>query len=167
MSNTYRIEGQYLFFYGGWPSNFHTAPFQLEGRSYFSVEQWMMAEKARVFRDEPTRERIMRATLSFSCKRLGRQVQNYDEPTWVQIRRAVVLKGSLAKYSQNPPLLGQLRATGTLQFVEASPYDRIWGIGVGLNAPNLLDTSQWGQNLLGQILDEVRATLTTNATRNV
>ena len=40
---------------------------------------------------------------------------------------------------------------------EASPTDRIWGIGLGKNNPDALEPEKWrGQNLLGFTLMRVR-----------
>ncbi|KAI0426963.1 hypothetical protein F5Y09DRAFT_47359 [Xylaria sp. FL1042] len=48
-----------------------------------------------------------------------------------------------------------LLATGTRELVEASPRDRIWGVGFGAkNAVN--NRHRWGKNLLGKCLMEVR-----------
>lgn len=44
--------------------------------------------------------------------------------------------------------------------VEASPRDRLWGIGLGSRNPKALSRSQWrGKNWLGQCLTEVREEL--------
>lgn len=59
---------------------------------------------------------------------------------------------------QNGDLRKQLLATGTRDLVEASPRDRIWGIGFGWkNAEK--QRQRWGLNLLGKALVEVRERL--------
>ncbi len=76
---------------------------------------------------------------------------------WRKHREAIVLVGSRAKYQQNPTLLAALLATSGTTLVEASPFDRVWGIGLGVNNPKALDRKNWrGQNLLGQILTTLR-----------
>ena len=63
--------------------------------------------------------------------------------------------GVYAKFSQNPELKTQLLATGEKVLVEASPYDKIWGIGFN-KSDALTSKAKWGQNLLGKVLMEVR-----------
>lgn len=47
--------------------------------------------------------------------------------------------------------------TAGTTLVEASPYDRIWGIGLAASNPKALDRKMWrGTNWLGQALTEVR-----------
>ena len=42
-------------------------------------------------------------------------------------------------------------------FVEASPYDRIWGVGLAQDDPAIDDERNWkGRNLLGKAITEVR-----------
>jgi ribA/ribD-fused uncharacterized protein len=68
-----------------------------------------------------------------------------------------VVAGNLAKFSQNPELAGVLRRTGRRVLVEASPYDRIWGIGIGPTHADIARPRQWrGLNLLGFALMDVR-----------
>lgn len=44
--------------------------------------------------------------------------------------------------------------------VEASPRDKLWGIGMGRNNPDATNRSKWrGKNLLGETLTEVRSIL--------
>ena len=42
---------RFVFFWGGWPSQWHKCRFRVEGLEYNCCEQFMMAEKARVFAD--------------------------------------------------------------------------------------------------------------------
>ncbi len=70
--------------------------------------------------------------------------------------------GCREKFRQNPPLAAALLATGDTILVEASPYDRIWGVGLKWNDPRILDQSLWlGTNLLGKALMKVRDVLAT------
>lgn len=64
----------------------------------------------------------------------------------------------LAKFSSTPELRAQIVATGRQVLVEASPLDRIWGVGVGANKAQT--PKEWrGLNLLGRVLMQVRETL--------
>ena len=65
----------------------------------------------------------------------------------------------LQKFLQNEDLQKELllEEFNGIHFVEASPYDRIWGIGFSVESAMLVDKKLWGQNLLGKSLDHVRA----------
>ena len=90
-------------------------------------------------------------------KALGRKVRNFDDKTWKANRERIVLEGNRAKFTQNEELLEQLLATKGTTLVEASPYDRIWGIGLAASNPLAQDPKTWrGQNLLGKILTQLR-----------
>ena len=117
----------------------------------------MMAGKARLFDDEATLAAIMASDDPKVIKALGRQVQGFDEGAWNEIKYALIVAGNLCKFSQNTPLREFLLSTGDAILVEASPYDRIWGIGLAAEDPLATDPAQWrGQNLLGFALMEVR-----------
>jgi ribA/ribD-fused uncharacterized protein len=109
-------------------SQWFPSPFLYDGRQYSCAEQWMMAEKARVFGDEETRELILAAATPKEMKALGRSIRGFDEERWRRCRERVVMKGTVLKFSQNPPMLQFLLSTSGV-LVEASPYDTIWGIG--------------------------------------
>lgn len=160
----------FLPFYGHTPrgdgidasclSQWYPAAFELGGLRFPTAEHYMMAEKARLFEDEEGLAAILGAPGPGRAKKLGRAVRGYDEGRWARRRVAAVVEGNLAKFAQNPPLAAFLRATGDRVLVEASPTDRIWGVGLGRNHPAIADPAQWlGQNLLGFALMEVRATL--------
>ena len=72
----------------------------------------------------------------------------------------IVLRGTLAKFSQNAELREYLLGTGDAVLVEASPYDRIWGVGLAQDDPLIRDPGNWrGENLIGFVLMEARDTL--------
>ena len=124
-----------------------------------SAEHWMMVKKALLFNDaEKAREILEVPDDMAAVKALGREVKNFDEARWVSARKDIVLEGNLHKFRQNEALRAKLLATGTKRIVEASPRDRIWGIGFG--AKNALrNRERWGQNLLGLALEETRRVL--------
>lgn len=150
------VRRNHAFFWKQWPSNWEASPFVICGDRYCCVEQWMMAEKARLFQDVESLQAIMATTSPAKQKELGRQIQGYDDARWAEVRYDVVLQGTLAKYQQNLELLQLLLDTDDLILVEASPYDRIWGIGMGVKDPELLDQSKWGLNLLGRAITNSR-----------
>lgn len=164
----------YLLFYGHTPpagagpahvgptclSQWYPAPFEVGGDRYLTAEHWMMAEKARLFGDLPARAKILAAASPGAAKALGRTVAGFDDVTWARARSEIVVAGNLAKFEQHPPLRRFLVGTGAQVLVEASPRDRIWGIGLGRTHPDARDPAAWpGQNLLGFALIAVRARL--------
>mgnify|MGYP001616459974 CR=1 FL=1 len=88
------VKGGFAFFWGQWPSNWEPSPFELDGERYSCVEQWMMAEKARLFGDAATRQSILKARSPARQKALARQVRGFDEKKWARNRYAIVLRGS-------------------------------------------------------------------------
>jgi len=68
----------------------------------------------------------------------------------------------MAKFSQNPWLLDELKSTGDTTLVEASPFDCIWGIGLRASDPAAQNRENWrGLNWLGEVLTSVRGFLQT------
>lgn len=162
---------EYLLFYGHTPSadgrvgsqclsQWYGAGFELEGVYYATAEHRMMAGKAEVFGDAEMRERIIAASGPAEAKQLGRQVRNFDDRTWKARRFEIVVEASIAKFGQNAPLGEFLLGTEDKVLVEASPRDRIWGIGMGRNNPDATNPLLWrGQNLLGFALMKARDVL--------
>lgn len=146
-----------LLFWAGWPSQWTPAKFTVDGIEYNCCEQFLMAAKARLFNDIETLSAIMASTEPREHKALGRQVRDYDDEKWVQVRENVAVRGNLARFEQNQSDKQLLLATGNKMLVEASPIDVTWGIGLAPNDPLALDVSNWrGQNLLGKALMFVR-----------
>ena len=72
-------------------------------------------------------------------------------------RLDIVIRGNVAKFSQNEVLRTKLLETGDRRMVEASPLDKIWGIGLAANDPLAYAPENWrGLNLLGAALETVR-----------
>ena len=131
--------------------------FAVEGNNYTTAEQYMMAEKARLFGDEEIRRQILREADPMACKRLGRQVQQFDKDVWDTRCGETVVAGNIAKFSQNPELKAFLLSTGNAILAEGAPRDKIWGIGMRKSNSLAQDPAQWrGRNLLGFALMEVR-----------
>lgn len=135
-----------------WPS-----VFTVEGVAYTCAEQYMMAEKARLFGDREILQAILEAGHPKEMKALGRAVRGFQKDVWDAQCYDIVLRGNLAKFSQDPALLAYLCSTAGRILVEASPMDRIWGIGMGKDNPGAQDPAKWrGQNLLGFALTQAR-----------
>jgi len=161
---------KYLFFWGHREgrqgvtsscfSQWYGAPFSVDGRRYPTAEHFMMAEKAALFGDESVRAQVLLAPNPGAAKALGRQVRGFDEATWTRERFSIVVRANEAKFSQNPPLRDFLLGTGSRILVEASPVDRIWGIGLAQDDERVHNPHRWdGLNLLGFALMQVRQKL--------
>ena len=138
-------------------SQWYDVYFEIDGIQYHTTEQYMMASKARLFGDENTFAEIMNATTPFEYKKLGRKVKGFDATIWDEKKLDIVVEGNKAKFSQNPNLEEFLLATGDAILVEASPFDKIWGIGMDRETALNGSVEDWGgENLLGCALMEVR-----------
>lgn len=141
-------------------SNWYPCRFEEEGIVYSSSEQYMMAKKALLCNDLEIYEQIMHTDSPSLCKRLGRKVKNFDPDKWNQARWSVVYHAVKAKFSQNEDLKKILLQTDDQIIAEAAPRDRIWGIGMNASDNGTDNPENWkGQNLLGQILMQVRKEL--------
>jgi ribA/ribD-fused uncharacterized protein len=141
-------------------SNWHPCRFRYHGVNFTSVEQFMMFSKAKLFGDENLAVEILAARHPKDQRAIGRGVKGFDLATWEGKREAIVYVGCREKFAQNPGLRSLLLATAPTELVEASPYDRIWGVGLGERDPLILDKANWrGANLLGVTLMKVRDTL--------
>ena len=141
-------------------SQWYPAPFEVEGVLYPTAEHWMMAGKARLFKDDETLAEILAAPDPKTAKALGRKVASFEEKVWKTKAREIVTAGNLYKFSQHAELKEFLLSTGSRVLVEASPYDKIWGIGLSATDPNASNPAKWkGQNLLGFALMDVRSEL--------
>lgn len=119
-------------------SQWFQCPFMVDDQYYNCAEQYMMAEKARIFGDEEIRQQILAEYSQMTMKKLGRKVRNYDDEIWKEKRFDVVVKGNIAKFSQNEKLVNYLLSTDDKILVEASPKDTVWGIGLDELSPEAI-----------------------------
>ncbi|MEV5148920.1 NADAR family protein [Streptomyces sp. NPDC052727] len=138
-----------------WPS-----PFVVDGVRYATAEHWMMAGKARLFGDAEAERRVLAAEHPAEAKKAGRLVRDFDEAVWARERFRLVVEGSVHKFAADDDLGMFLLGTGERVLVEASPVDRIWGIGLAADDEAASDPERWrGLNLLGFALMEARERL--------
>lgn len=150
----------YTFFWSGPFSNWTTAPFVLDEQKYGCVEQYMMQKKALMFGDIEIANEIMNTTNPREQKAWGRKVRNFDMAKWAAVARDIVFRGCLAKFTQNSEMYDEIVKTKGTLIVEASPLDKVWGIGLDAKTAEVTPIDEWkGTNWLGQVLTEVRETL--------
>ncbi|MFG3112349.1 NADAR family protein [Streptomyces tendae] len=138
-----------------WPS-----PFTVDGVEYATAEHWMMAGKARLFADAEAERRVLAAAHPAGAKKAGRLVRGFDEAVWERERFRIVVEGSVHKFASDPALRAFLLGTGGRVLVEASPVDRVWGIGLAADDEAARDPERWrGPNLLGFALMAARERL--------
>ena len=138
-------------------SQWYRCAFAENGRTFSCAEQYMMHGKAMLFADDAVAAEVMAADHPREHKALGRKVKRFDDVVWKREREGIVRAGNRLKFTQNAALHEVLLATRGTTLVEASPFDRIWGIGLGADNPKAQDPKTWrGQNLLGKILTQLR-----------
>lgn len=161
-----------LFFWGHDPvkngkdacfSNWCLAKFKDEnGQEFSDTETYMMHRKALLFKDDATAKQILTCKNDPKrAKALGRKVKNFDEKIWAANREQIMYDGLLLKFGQNAgEMKSHLILTGDRLLVEASPYDKIWGIGLSAETAKNTPQDKWpGLNLLGKCLVKVREQL--------
>ena len=138
-------------------SQWYACKFEVDGVMYHTAEQYMMAQKAILMGDTATCREIMAAFNPREYKKLGRKVRGFNPELWDARKYDIVVEGNKAKFGQNADIREFLLSTGDAILVEASPYDKIWGIGLDREAALKGTVEQWqGENLLGCALMEAR-----------
>ncbi|GGS84045.1 hypothetical protein GCM10010270_65250 [Streptomyces violaceus] len=162
---------RYLHFWGHRPrpdgrigpsclSQWWPAPFTVAAVEYATAEHWMMAGKARLFGDAAAERAVLAAGHPAEAKKAGRLVRGFDEAIWERERFRIVVDGSVHKFAAHPELREYLLNTGERVLVEASPVDRVWGIGLAADDEAASDPERWrGPNLLGFALMAARERL--------
>ncbi len=147
-----------FFWESGSPfSNWYPNSFDHLGVRYNCSEQYMMQQKALLFKDYDVAEMIMQQTSPHKQKFLGRQVRGFVYEEWMAVCNGIMVPALVSKFMQDTYSLNVMLDTGDSIIVEASPYDKVWGIGMKMDDPRAIDPSKWeGENRLGTILMEAR-----------
>ena len=144
-------------------SNWYPSDFTVNGISFSSMEQYTMYQKALRFGDTKIADKILATDDVAKIKKLGREVQGYDDSVWNGVRQIIVYEGLTAKFSQNEDLKAKLLETKDVILAECAVRDKIWGIGLSMTDEKRFDKDKWkGQNLLGYALMLVREHLSKN-----
>nr|CAD2201454.1 unnamed protein product [Meloidogyne enterolobii] len=131
----------------GFDNRFKTT-FTLLGRSFNSIEQYFVWQKARFFGDLELAEEVLMLNNPVAIKRIGTRI---------------MYTGLWAKFTQNLQLFNQLRATGDGLITHASAYNLHWSNGLSHKSPCLNDPSIWeGENKLGELMMELRTEINTS-----
>lgn len=139
-------------------SNSHFTPFTVEKTKYVSMEQYLAAQKALMFKDYGAYEGIMR-------ERSARKVRDYYivgyiHDQWMKAFPGMQQEGLESKYRLHAPSRDKLMSTGTGSIVYATEYDRVNGSGLKLDDPRNEDPDEWrGWNVLGKQLVVLREKL--------
>lgn len=121
----------------------------------------MMVQKARLFGDEEVAKKMLESSDPKRHKELGRAVRNFDNALWDARKLEIVTQGNMHKFTISDDaqtLKAMLLDTGGRELVEASPADRIWGVGFKEHEAGT-NRHRWGENLLGKAIMEVRGRL--------
>ncbi|MBR3245936.1 MAG: NADAR family protein [Parasporobacterium sp.] len=144
----------------GYLSNWYSSPFDLDGRHFTSVEQYIMYRKCMAFGDEVSAEAVLATDDPAKQKDIGRKAAGYIHPVWCGMRQMVVFRGLMAKFSQNEELKQKLLDTEDAFLVECAGSDKVWACGIRLKDDRRFDSANWdGTNILGFALMEVRECL--------
>jgi len=152
------IPNKYHFFWGGNYSQWVPAEFSFHDVDFNTAEQFMMLGKAIVSEDYETANKIMKSDDPSVQKKLGRSVKNFDESKWDLYKYEIVLLGNFLKSTQVNEYAELVPMDSDVDlFVEASPYDKVWGIKMGVSDPDHTDPKKWkGENLLGYVITDIR-----------
>ncbi len=148
-------------------SQWYFSPFNAFNTHFKTAEHFMMYFKALHFAqgfhwqgNRDIAAEILQASTGEKAKNLGKTVKGLISGQWDEVSEFYVYAGNMEKFSQNPLLKQELLSTGNKFLAEASPYDKVWGIGLRDDEQNSKNPQQWqGANKLGYVLMMVRAEL--------
>ena len=164
------VKIKYLFFWGHQKngetvsksclSQWYHSPFEKEGNIFLTAEHYMMYGKAKLFGDTNAMKKVLSASNPGEAKAIGRAVNGFDNAMWDEHKFDLVVNANAAKFSSDEAMKSFLLNTQSRVLVEASPVDRIWGIGLAEDDDVASIPNKWkGENLLGFALMKVREQL--------
>lgn len=152
-------------------SNFYKSEIRYNGLRFHCGESLFMFLKAKYFEDEDIAMEIYKNSNNPRfCKELGRLVRNFEDGRWSSVRYDVMLFVVMMKLRSSKEIRDHYKKLidEGYEFVEASPYDKIWGCGLAENDLRILDKSKWrGSNLLGTVYNNVHEILENDSLRDL
>lgn len=134
-------------------SNFHPAPFTLDGMAFAHVEQHFQYSKAIHHEENEIAQRILDLSNPLHIKALGDSIE--ENNTWLEKRMLLLYDGVRAKFEQNLFLQDELLSTHGKHLYEATT-DSYYGCGIGFES-NRWQKKDWvGENVAGLVLKKVR-----------
>jgi ribA/ribD-fused uncharacterized protein len=156
----------------GFLSTFYPVEFVLNGIKYFTIEQVLAAEKARLFLEDDLRQRIMKTRAPRSMRTMSNNIvrktaqqtggmRAIELHEWQgNVRKDLLRQATIAKFKQHADLKERLMATGDAVLVLADSREKHDGIGLAITDPLAANAAAWkGGNLYGSILMDVRKQL--------
>jgi ribA/ribD-fused uncharacterized protein len=142
----------------GWLSNWSPHGFRDDSDQLFATaEHYIMYRKAVLMKDDIMALEIPKANSARKAKAMGRKVSNWDESLWEKHREGIVYDALRQKVEQNLDVKQWLIDTGDSVIAEASPSDKVWGIGLKSSNRYACVPEKWpGENLLGKMWMKVR-----------
>ena len=129
-------------------SNFHPVPIDIDWKIWPTSEHYFQAMKFKGISDDYV-EKIRLAESPGKAYRLGWGVKKIRSD-WGVERDHAMKRALVAKFNQNVDLKWLLLETGDKNIIQRCTRDKYWGDGGGAGK---------GENMLGKILMEVRASL--------
>lgn len=131
---------------------------------YNCVQQYMLYHKACRFGDYDIADEIITENDPRIQKELGTSVKRFNKSVWAGQSANLFFRANFLKFTQNENLYNIFMSTEG-SFVEASPNNTLWGIGLDIDDPDCEEKSKWrGRNLSGDILTSLREDLIIQST---
>lgn len=125
--------------------SFSAHPFELEGRTWPTVEHYFQAMKFESSSPEYF-EKIRLADSPKKAKKMGRSRLKRIRKDWAKVKRVVMTRAIYTQCRTHEEVSNYLIKTDDQKIMEASQYDYYWGCG----------RDRRGENVYGQVLMDVR-----------
>ena len=146
-------------------SNFYPHAFFYRGVKLPTSEHHLMREKARLMGDEHAMALIKAAPTALAAKRLGRKVKPWNQGLWDDNCDQIMEDILEAKFNSTSAMREYILGIEG-HFYEASPKDKVWGIGIGVQQA-MAGVPHNGQNKLGLALDRARARIAATPNQHI
>eukprot|EP01084_Bolivina_argentea_P087823 158589_1 len=158
------VTNKYVFFDKSWLSQSYKKSMKIKNIYYNCCQQYMMAEKARLFNDKTSLDKIMSTNHPSHYHKIGRQINGFNQHIWDEHKSEIIYQANYAKFIQNDDLKEQLLSFGNRIFVKAAKHNKIYGIGLTITDSNINNKNKWnGQNILGNVITKIRDEIYCNA----